>query len=661
MTKTEAKKRIEKLREVIDYHRYLYHVEDRQEISDAAHDSLKHELYELEQQFPDLVTSDSPTQRVGGEPLPKFKKVIHKSPMLSMEDVFTPDEFTAWETRLNKVGDTTSLDYFCMQKVDGLAISLMYVDGILKTAATRGDGKIGEDVTQNAKTIDAIPLKLRTPKGKKIPHELEIRGEVHMTKKNFEKMNRELVKAGEKASANPRNISAGSIRQLDPKITASRPLDFRAWGLGDMGQKTQEEGMTLLNQLGFKVVDGAHAKNQKEVSDYWTKTKKHREKIAYWIDGVVIRVNNHKQFKNLGVVGKTPRGLVAWKFPPEEATTRVLEIEWSVGRTGKLTPIAHVEPTFIAGTTVQNATLHNMDEIGRLGLKIGDTVILTKAGDVIPKITKVLPELRTGKEKTIHEPAKCPVCNSKTEHRGTQVDLYCSNKNCYSMEREGILHAARAFGIEGLGGKRIEHFLNAGFLVSAPDIFRLKKGDIAGLEGYGEKSADKIVDEIQSKKEIDLNLFIAGLGIPNVGIETAYALAGHFGTIEKLEHAKRQELLDIQDIGEIVADSVLAFFGSDRAKKILKDYKDVGVIVRKAKKASKKLGGKSFVVTGTLEKFGRDEIEDAIRENGGNVSGSVSKKTDYVIVGENPGSKFDKAKELGVKILSEKEFIAMLS
>lgn len=660
LTKTEAKKRIEKLRELISHYRYLYHVKDRSEISDAAHDSLKHELYELEQRFPDLITPDSPTQRVGGKALDKFKKVKHASRMLSMEDVFSEEEFKKWEERLAKVGGKKVQDYYCMQKIDGLAISLTYKDGVLETAATRGDGRVGEDVTQNIKTIEAIPLRLREIK-KKLPKTLEVRGEVFMSKKDFEKMNKALKKAGKKTFANPRNVSAGSVRQLDPKVTASRPLDFRAWHLGDIGQKTQEESMELLKDLGFKTAEGTHAKNRKEVKAYFDKTAKRREKIAHWIDGVVVRVNNHAYYGKLGVVGKTPRGLVAWKFPAEESTTKVLDVDWSVGRTGKLTPIARVEPTFIAGTTVQNATLHNLDEIRRLELKIGDTVILTKAGDIIPKITKVLKELRSGGEKAVGAPKKCPVCGSKVEHHGDQVDLFCTNKDCFSMERERILHAARAFSIDGLGGKRIEHFINAGFLKTAPDIFRLKKDEIAALAGYGEKSANQIVDEIQSKKEIDLPLFIAGLGIPNVGIETAYALSAAFGSLDKIRKADKEKLTAVQDIGEIVADSIVDFFASDRAEKLLDDYDDVGVRVKSRKAKSHKLKAKSFVITGTLEKYSREEAQEAVRANGGDVSSSVSKKTDFVVVGENPGSKAEKAKKLGVKTLSEKEFLSMLT
>ncbi|MCH8049202.1 NAD-dependent DNA ligase LigA [Patescibacteria group bacterium] len=678
--KAQAKKRIEKLKQVITRHRYLYHVLDRQEISDAALDSLKHELYTLEQQFPEFMTPDSPTQRVGGKPRAQFKKIKHLSPMLSMEDVFTEEEFSAWVVRLKKVGGKKVEDFYCMTKIDGLAISVVYQDGLLQAAATRGDGKIGEEVTQNIKTIEAIPLRLRVPtesevkkliKAFDLPNSvervlrsvkgtIEIRGEVFMSKKDFEKMNKEQKKKGETTFANPRNASAGSVRQLDPKISAARPLDFRAWQLSDIGQKTHTAGMEILKLFGFKTVIGTHAETEKAVESYQASALKKRERFAYWIDGIAVRVNDIKHFDDLGVVGKTPRGLVAWKFPAEEATTRVLEVRWYVGRTGKLTPVAKVEPTFIGGTTVQNATLHNADEIKRLGVKIGDTVILTKAGDIIPKITKALKDLRSGKERFIHIPKRCPVCGSKIESRSGVVDLFCTNKNCFSMERERILYAARAFDIMGLGGKTVERFINAGMLTSPPDLFTLKATDIQDLEGFAEVSAQKLVDEIASKKEIGLANFIVALGIPNVGEETAITLADHFGSIKRLVKANADELKAIPDIGDIVAQSIIDFFSSALAKKLLGAYEDVGVKIKAMKKKGKKLADETFVLTGTLVSMHRDEAKDKIRDLGGRVSESVSKETNFVVVGEKPGSKFDQAKKLGVKTLSEKAFLDML-
>ena len=681
MSKAEAKERILKLRKLIDKYRYEYHVLDTQEVSDAVNDSLKHELYTLEQQYPEFVSPDSPTQRVGGKPLDKFKKVPHVYPMLSMEDVFSFDELNDWHDRLLRSREGVPVDFYSMLKIDGLAISLVYEDGILQTAATRGDGKIGEDVTNNVKTIDAVPLSLREPDEsdlKKLKKDfglsdktleavrsrsgrIEIRGEVYMPKKAFEKMNKERAKRGEETFANPRNVSAGSIRQLDPAIAASRPLDFLAWRLEtDLGESTQTAGVEILKLFGLKTSIGEHAQTLVDVKKFFETIAKKREKLDFWIDGVVVRVNDNLAYRQLGIVGKTPRGLVAWKFPAEEATTKVESIEWFVGRTGALTPVANVSPTFVAGTTVVHASLHNADEIERLGLKVGDTVILTKAGDIIPKIVKVLPELRTGKDKTVQIPQKCPVCDSPVERRPGEVALFCTNKSCYAKEREKVLYAARAFSIDGLGDKIVEKLLNAGLVATPPDIFRLKAADFLGIEGFADLSANKLYEEIQSRKDIDLAPFIVSLGIRHVGGETAFALALAFGSIDALAETSREDLLNVPDVGETVADSIYEFFQSEHGKKMLKDFAEVGVRVKKAKAVKRVLDGKRFVVTGTLANLGREEAKEKIRLMGGNVSESVSKKTDYVVVGENPGSKADKAKELGVQTLSEAEFLRML-
>ncbi len=656
----DARERIEKLKEVIEYHRSLYHVYDKQEISEAALDSLKHELYTLEQQYPEFITSDSPTQRVGGSPLAKFKKITHKERLFSMEDVFSREEVVKWVERLEKIADRLVGEFFCMEKIDGLAVSLVYKNGVLETAATRGDGQIGEDVTQNVRTIDSIPLSLRS-NSIDLPEYLEVRGEIYMTKKDFEKMNKKIVHEGGEPFANPRNVSAGSVRQLDPKITASRPLRFRAWSLSDVGQKTQSKSIELLSGLGFATAVGEVADSIDSLESFLSRTEKRRSKIAYWIDGVVIRVNDHALFADLGIVGKTPRGLVAWKFPPEEVTTRVLDVEWSVGRTGRLTPIARLEPVLVAGTTVQNASLHNLDEIQRLDIRIGDTVILTKAGDIIPKITSVLVDLRTGQEKIVRAPKACPVCGSSVSHDDDLVDVYCKNPRCFSMERERILHAARAFGIDGLGGKRIEHFLQAGFLHNAPDIFRLTEQDIVSLPGYKETSARNIVQEIQSKKQIALQDFLVGLGIPNVGKQTAHDLARVFQSIDVLSVASKERLMEVQDVGEIVADSIVAFFEDPLSARLLKEYVEVGVVIEAvAAPTSSIFEGKTVVVTGTLERMSREEAHELVRQNGGQVANSVSKKTGFLLAGENAGSKLAKAEALGVPVLSEADFFAML-
>ncbi len=673
MKKREAKQRIEKLKEVIAEHRYNYHVLDKATISDAALDSLKHELYKLEQEYPDLVTRDSPTQRVGGKPLPKFEKVMHKRPMLSMEDVFTKEEFEAWIARIEKFSTSSAQStYFCMPKLDGLAVSLVYENGVLATAATRGDGKVGENVTQNIKTIESVPLRLRVPAtspspslGRKvIPKYVEVRGEVYFPVKAFEKMNRALEKAGEPTFANPRNTAAGSVRQLDSSITASRGLAFVAWDLdGDFGQQTMADEWRILEQLGFRPVpESNELLTIDKIMSHWLWLQQRREELGYWIDGMVVRVNNNQLFEKLGVVGKTPRGLVAWKFPAQEATTRVKEIEWNVGRTGALTPVAIVEPTWIGGTTVQHASLHNLDEIERLDVRVGDTVVLFKAGDIIPKIKETIIKLRPAGAHKTKSPTSCPVCGSKVERREDEVAMYCTNPRCFVQDREAILHAARAFEIDGLGPQTIATLLESGLINTPADLFRLRPGDVLGLEGFADLSANKLVEQIQARKTISLSNFILALGIRNVGEQTAVDIANHFGTLEKVMRATLAELMEVEGIGDVVAKSVREFFDQDHNQKLVEDFLKNGVHVRvqQYKRNQTKATGKTFVVTGTLESLGRDEAKEAIRRAGGKVAGFVSKKTDFVVVGENPGSKFDDAKKLGVPLLSEKEFLAMI-
>ena len=662
MTHDEAEKRAEKLRKLIDKYRYDYHVLDQAEVSDAANDALKHELFLLEQAFPDIVTPDSPTQRVGGTPLPKFSKITHATPMLSMEDVFTDDEAMAWMTRVEKLAEQ-KLDYVCMPKIDGLAVSLVYIDGTLVSAATRGDGKIGEDVTMNVRTIESVPLVLRSsPSGSpSVRGRVEVRGEIYMRKDDFEKMNEQRKANDEEEFANPRNVSAGSIRQLDPKVAASRPLRFFAWGVvTDVGQSTHAESLERAREFCFAVPPWSDAKGFDDVKKFFLQLGKQREKLAYWIDGVVIRVNDRHVFDSLGVVGKTPRGLVAWKFPAEESTTRVESVDWFVGRTGALTPVATVTPTFVAGTTVTHATLHNADEIARLGLKIGDTVILTKAGDIIPKITKVLTELRDGKEADITLPINCPVCGAAVERREDEVALCCTNQECFAKERERILYASRAFGIDGLGEKIIERLISEGLLKTAPDMFRLTVDDMKDLDGFGDVSAKKLVDEIAQRRAIDLDKFILALGIRHVGGETAFDLAAAFGDVDAFAKATHDSLVAIPNVGDVVAGEVVAFLATEHAQKLLADYVAAGVDVRPAKKVDKKLAGKTFVLTGTLAGMERDVAKEKIRLLGGNVSGSVSKNTGYVVAGDSPGSKLADAIKLGVPVLSEDEFMRIL-
>lgn len=695
MNKEEAKTRIKKLRSEIDHHRHLYHVLDKIEISDAALDSLKHELYKLEQQFPDLITPDSPTQRVGGEALEKFKKVSHEVPMLSIEDAFTFPEVGEWEERMRRLSPHDKYDYYAEIKMDGLAMSLLYEDGVFVVGATRGDGKIGEDVTQNLKTIEAIPLRLRVPaeaEVKKILERfpeidkekfrkkvfdfsgrIEIRGEAFMRKKVWAELNREQEKRGEEPFANPRNAAAGSIRQLDPKIAASRRLDFYGYDLiTDFGQKNHEEAHEILRLLGVKTnPHNVYCPDLAAVEKFHKHMAAIRVKQDYWFDGIVVNVNNIALFKKLGVVGKTPRAILAYKFPGEEATTKLLEVRWQVGRTGALTPVATMEPAQIGGTMVTHATLHNPDEIKRLNVKIGDTVILEKAGDVIPKIKSVLPRLRTGREKNIVVPRKCPVCGSDLEYKkiksGKKEEagaiLFCTNKKCYAQEVENIIHfvSKKAFNIDGMGEEIVRRFVDLGLVATAADIFRLKKNDIAGLERFGEKSADNLIRAIEAAKKVSLARFIYALGIPNVGEEMANALARHFGTLGKLAAADTADLEKVSDVGEVVAESVVKFFEDEKNKNIIFELIKNGVKIEEIKiSRHQPLAGKTFVLTGAMEAMTRDEAKEKIRELGGDISSSVSKETDFVVAGAEPGSKLDKARKMGVKIIGERDFLKIM-
>lgn len=687
MKREEAKQRITKLRAEIEHHRYLYHVLDKVEISDAALDSLKHELYTLEQQFPDLITADSPTQRVGGKPLPEFKKVRHSQPMLSIEDVFSPEETADWLKRIQKLLPHEQLDFYSEIKMDGLAVSLIYQSGLLAIGSTRGDGTTGEDVSQNLKTVEAIPLRLHEPSEKEVERflrdygrdfkekklrafiknsgQLEARGECFMTKKVFDSLNRLQETAGEEKFANPRNAAAGSIRQLDPKIAQKRRLDFFAYALlTDLGQSTHEQAHELLKLFGFKTNPlNRRCPDLVCAEKFHQYVIDHREKLPYWTDGVVLVVNNDKAFQKLGVAGKTPRGLIAYKFPAEQATTVVEEVNWQVGRTGALTPVAKLRPVLVAGSTVTYATLHNADEIERLGLNIGDTVILEKAGDVIPKVVRVLPKLRTGKEKSVKIPKHCPVCNSEVGRKEGEVAIYCLNKNCFAKEMERLAHFAskKAFNIDGLGWKIIEQLMNEGLVTTEADFFILKQGDLQVLERFGEKSALNLVEAVEKSKETTLPRFLYALGIIHVGEETAIDLANYFGSLEKIRDASLNNLNAVPNIGEVVAKSIYEWFHTEKKLHLIDDLLEHGVKIQKQTKHDlQKLAGRSFVFTGELVSLTRDSAKEKVRMLGGDISSSVSKETDYVVVGADPGSKYNKARALGVKILAEKEFLALV-
>ncbi len=671
MNKQAAKLRIKKLREEINHHRYLYHVLDQQEISDAALDSLKHELDELEKKYPDLITDDSPTQRVGGVALDKFTKVEHSTPMLSLNDVFSFDGLKEWEERNQKlIPENIQLDYYAEIKMDGLAVALLYRDGMLVQGATRGDGKIGEDITQNLRTVEAIPLGLRLEKlpsaiQKKAAGEIEVRGEVYMTKKVFDRVNKEQEKQGLQTFANPRNAAAGSVRQLDPKITAARTLSFVAYDLmTDLGQQTHEQAHEIVQQLGFRSnKHNQHCQDITAVEAYHKKVGKIRERFAYWTDGIVVNVNNLETFKRLGVVGKAPRGSLAYKYPAEQATTVVEDIQVQVGRTGALTPVAHLKPVQVAGTTVSRATLHNMDEIGRLDVRIRDTVIIQKAGDIIPDIVEVLSNMRTGREKKFRMPKQCPICNSPVEQRPGEVAHYCINKQCYAIQIELLEHfiSRKGFDIDGLGPKILEQLWQADLVKSPADLFVLREADVEPLERFAEKSSENLIASIQSSKKITLPRFIYALGIRHVGEETAIVLARHFGVLKKLMTADLEELTALHDIGEVVAHSIYEYFQDTGNQKLIKKLLEQGIDIQlMQQKATTKLSGKSIVITGTLETLSREEAKQKIRQAGGKWASSVSKNTDYVVVGNNPGTKADKTKKIGVTMLTEADFLKLL-
>lgn len=675
MEKDEAKKRIEKLKKLINHHRYLYHVLDRQEISDEAFDSLKHELYKLEQQFPEFITSDSPTQRVGGKPLEKFKKVRHEIPMLSLEDVFTEEELLNWENYLKRLEPSAELEYFVELKIDGFAIALIYEKGLFTKGATRGDGRTGEDVTQNLKTIESIPLKLELKKkiadaniGENIKSliekgRIEIRGEVYMEKADFEKLNEELKKKKENVYANPRNLAAGSIRQLDPKLAASRSLRFLAYDIiTDFGQRKHSEEHDMLFALGFKTDAGKICKNLSEVIAFWKEVAQKREKLPYQIDGIVVNVNDNSLFERLGVAGKSPRGARAFKFSPKQATTKVLDIKLQVGRTGAITPVAVLEPVRVEGVIITRATLHNESEIKKLGLKIGDTVIVARAGDVIPDVTHVLPELRSGKEKEFYFPKNCPICDTKLIKPKEEAVWRCPNKNCPARKRENLYYFAskKAFNIEGLGPKIIDKLVDENLISQAVDIFTLKKDDLLFLPGFAEKSANNLITAIQKSKKISLSKFIFALGIRHIGEETAIDLANSFGSIDKLRKATREELETIPDVGPKTAESIYNWFNSKQNQKIIEDFLKVGIEILPPEKISRKLAGKTFVLTGTLKTMTRNQAKERIRSLGGNVSESLSSTTDFLVTGENPGSKLRQAEKLRVKIIGEEEFLNLL-
>ena len=680
LSKEEAQARIEKLKQEIQYHRYLYHVLDRQEISDEALDSLKHELLKLEREYPEFITPDSPTQRIGGKPLDKFKKIRHRVKQWSLEDAFSEEEIRDYDQRVRKfirekTGEIlTSISYTCELKIDGLHIVLTYEKGILNTAATRGDGIIGEDVTHNIKTIEAVPLRLREKKT------LVVEGEAFMRKSVFAKLNQERKRQGKEPLANPRNAAAGAIRQLNPKIARERHLDFFAYDLSWPEKEippSQYEELNYLRELGFKV--NSHfvlAKNIEEVINLWKTWEKKRESEDYWLDGLVIKVDKRRYQKLLGFTGKAPRWALALKYPGEEATTVLKDIKLSIGRTGKITPVAILEPVRVAGSMISRASLHNMDEIQRLGVRKGDTVIIHKAGDVIPQIKKVLINLRPKKSTPFRMPKHCPVCGSRVIRPPGEVNYYCSNKNCGTLRKNRLYYlvSKKGFDIEGLGPKIIDQLIKEGLISEPVDIFRLKEGDLKPLERFAEKSASNLIKAIQKSKEIPFHKFLTALGIKYIGEETTLLIIrelvkkyGSFNSLKKVlrvfSRLKQEDLERIEGIGPKAAKSLVDFFKERRNQEMIKKFARAGIkiIPTEGKKERRALEGKIFVFTGALEKMTREEAREKVISLGGRIGESVSRKTDFVVVGREPGSKYEKAKKLGIKIIGEKEFLRLIS
>lgn len=679
MSKNETKKRIEKLKEVINHHRYLYHVQDRQEITDAALDSLKHELYELEKNNPEFLTLDSPTQRVGGAPLPEFKKVKHDIPMLSIEDIFAEKELQDWEEYLKRLEPGVKFQFFAELKIDGFAISLIYENGLFSVGSTRGDGKNGEDVTQNLKTIESIPLKLdlKTEIADKKVQEtvkklinngkIEIRGEVYIDKRDFERFNQALLKKGEKTFANPRNLAAGSIRQLNPQLAASRPLKFLAYDiLTDMGQAFHSQEHAILPLIGFKTDHGEICENLSDTVNFWREINRKRDNLPFQIDGVVISIDNNELFNKLGVAGKSPRAIRAFKFSPQQATTKVLDIKLQVGRTGAITPVAILRPTVVGGVTITRATLHNEEEIRRLGVRIGDTIIVERAGDVIPAVAKVITELRTGKEESFRFPRKCPVCEASLIKPEGEAIWRCLNPKCPAKKRENLYYftSRKAFDIKGLGPKIVDQLVNNNLVSTASDIFQLEEGDLLPLFRFGEKSAQNLIKAIQNSKKITLAKFIFALGIRHAGEETAVDLADHFGSIDKLKKASKEEINLIPNIGNKIAESIYNWFQERKNQKLIEELLIAGVEIEKSNPSTRLRAGilreKTFVLTGALDSMTREIAKDKIRFLGGKISETISRKTDYLIAGKEPSSKLEKAKKLGVKIINEPEFLKIV-
>jgi DNA ligase (NAD+) len=679
LTREQAQKRLEELRRLIEHHNYLYYVLDQPEISDAEYDALMRELLQLEEQFPDLRTPDSPSLRVGAPPLEAFATHTHRQPMLSLDNAFGAEELRAFDQRIKRflgMPPDQRIEYVAELKIDGLAISLTYVDGVFVTGATRGDGIQGEDVTQNLRTIHAIPLRLRQPASAPsslfdepvpIPSFVEVRGEVYLTHDEFRRINEEREQTGEPTFANPRNAAAGSVRQLDPSITAKRRLSLFAYGIGAVEGASFETHWQILQTLkawGFPVNPHARVCDGIEqvvaFCDEWTAR---RQELNYDVDGVVVKVNSVLMQQDLGYVQRSPRWAIAYKFPAQQARTRILEVRWQVGRTGALTPVAIMEPVEVGGVTVSRATLHNEDEIARKGVMIGDVVVIQRAGDVIPEVVSVVEEERDGDEQPIVRPQTCPECGAPVEKPEGEAVARCVNLACPAQIVERIRHftSRNAMNIEGFGDKWVQRLFEEGIIHDPADLYYLKKEDLLPLERMGEKLAENLLNSVERSKQVPLSRFIYALGIRHVGERAAQLLAEYLGGLDALMNASEEQLLQIPEIGPATAREVVEFFRREENRKVIQKMLDAGVTpFAERQKRSDAFAGWTFVFTGALRHFTREQAEALVRELGGKASGSVSRQTSYVVVGESPGSKYQKALQLGVPVLTEEQFLQMV-
>lgn len=661
--KRELEKTAKELRRLIQYHNHRYYVLDAPEISDAEYDDLMRRLIDIEKAHPDLITADSPTKRIGAPPAEGFKPVRHRGKMLSLVDAFNYDELSQFFNRLEREFPGEEIEFVCELKIDGTAIAVTYENGILVRGATRGDGEMGEEITPNTRTIRSIPLRLQLDHP---PAYLEVRGEAFISKTQFEETNKERGQAELPLFANPRNAAAGSLRQLDPSITASRALDstfYQVLSVTDKRFFKHWEVLEYLKDVGLKTSTEAKlVQNPKEVLDYCGFWQKQRDKLAYEIDGVVIKINSLEQQIRMGVTSKAPRWAIAYKFPAEQKTTQVLDIIVNVGRTGAITPVAILEPVLVAGSTVGRATLHNEDEMRRKDIRIGDTVIVQKAGDVIPEIVASITSKRKGNEKIFKMPSKCPVCESPVIRQEGEAITRCTSLDCPAQRFEHILHFAgrAAMDIDGLGPAVAAQLLEKNLISDIADLYLLKKEDLLDLEYYADKAAENLLQSIENSKDRPFSRLLYGLGIRHVGSHLADVLTTRFSSMKKLESTKYEELVEVMEIGPAVARSIIDFFGLDRNRRVLDKLRRTGVRMEKVvPAAAQKLSGSTFVFTGGLSRFKREEAQQIVRELGGEVSSNVNKNVDYVVIGESPGSKFEKAKEMGVKIITEEDFVRM--